>query len=88
MAGSKNYASFKNQLIAYVKRGDCPPDVLATMVDRYNHSNNNPSEYGFEYTVGLEPKYKIDTVLVNRNRRKIGLPSIKHYRKMQVDFAN
>lgn len=86
MAGSDKYVQLRSTLLHYVKSGDCPPHVLATMVDRYNHLHGLDSEFAFEGTIGLSPKNKIDTAQINRNRKDIGLPSIKHFQRLRSDF--
>jgi hypothetical protein len=88
MAGSGQYSYFKEKVLEYVKSGDCPPDDYVSMVERNNNLNHRESEFGFESMFGLKPLNNIiDTIKVNKNRKKIGLPSLKHWEKLRSDFS-
>lgn len=66
---------FKTKILEYVKSGECPPRDYAAMIDRY-----------YLYVLKKDPPYYIyvghssvkDSTAINRNRKSIGLPSIKH----------
>ncbi|WP_160140247.1 hypothetical protein [Chryseobacterium sp. c4a] len=66
---------FKTKILEYIKSGECPPRDYAAMIDRY-----------YLYVLKKDPPYYIyigqssvkDSTAINRNRKSIGLPSIKH----------
>lgn len=85
MAGEEQYPYFKAKLLEYVKSGDCPPENYATMIDKYCFMHNLNLEYGGTF----ESSYKkIDSAQADRNRKLIGLPSLKHRSKIQYDYFN
>jgi len=87
MAGSKEFPYFKEKVIEFIKNGDCPPGDYASMIDRNNNLNQKESEYGYETMFHVQPlNNKLDTIKVNQNRKKIGLPSVKHFQKLQSDY--
>jgi len=71
------YPFFKDELLKYVKSGECSPQEYATMVDRHERDNNREILYD-EYFGDFS-----DTVQVNRNRRSIGLRSLNNTVKKQ-----
>lgn len=80
-AGSDSYEEIKKRVWEYVKSGDCDPGEYASMVDRHHNLKKEESEFGYEYMFGLQPlNNKIDTVQINKNRKKIGVPSIKYHK--------
>lgn len=83
MTDAENYNYIKYKLIEYVKSGECPPINYASMVDRHNLQVSKEQilygEYMYENT-------KLDTVQINKNRKSIGLPSLKHEKKIQDDY--
>lgn len=79
MAGGEEYERIRKKVWKYVKSGECNPMDYATMVDRHQQLNKKESEYGTEYMFGVQPYYPIDSIKINRNRKKIGLPSIKQH---------
>ena len=83
MSASEYYPYFKTKLLEYVKSGDCLPRDYATMVDRHNLQISKE-----EIIYGYYNDYKsvIDTLKINRNRKTLGLPSIKHNTKIAKDF--
>jgi len=73
---------FKTKILEYVKSGDCPPRDYAAMIDRNNLHNKIP------YTYAVYQGYENikDSANVNRNRKRIGLPSLKHAQLITKDF--
>lgn len=72
------YPVIKSRLFEYVKSGDCTPRDYAMMIDMYHLSLFNSSYY----SSGPD----IDSVEIDRNRKSIGLPSLKHASKIREDF--
>ncbi|SUX47001.1 hypothetical protein [Chryseobacterium indoltheticum] len=84
MIESKEYYPYiKKKLLEYVKSGDCLPRDYAIMVDRENINNNKPSEYGYTLMIDIQ-----DSAQINRNRKSIGLPSLKHSAKIVRDYKD
>lgn len=83
MAESTEYSLLKQNLYKYVKSGDCPPEIYASMIDRYESRNNNKLIFG-EYRLFMDDTY-LDSVKINANRKSIGLPSLKHKDKLIKD---
>lgn len=81
MAGEKNFEYFKTKILDYVKIGDCPPINYASMIDKYCLINNLETEYGTFDGVPIKDSSKIDA-----NRRLIGMPSLKHLKKIRTDY--
>lgn len=79
------YPELKEKLIFYVKSGECDPYYYVDMVDRYHVEYINKKTHGpFGYRRGMILDEVIDSVSINKNRKAIGLPSLKHsalYRK-------
>ncbi|KYH04707.1 hypothetical protein EGI15_12465 [Chryseobacterium cucumeris] len=80
MIGEKEYPYFKAKMLEYIKSGDCIPKDYANMVDRHNLQIDK-----VEMPYGSYPSYSaiIDTMKVNHNRKKIGLPALKRISKVQ-----
>ena len=68
----KYYPEIKSRLYGYIKSGDCAPRDYALMVDNVALMNNKEPIYLFN------PGVSRDSAQTNRNRKSIGLPSIKH----------
>lgn len=83
MIGEKEYPYFKAKMLEYIKSGDCIPKDYANMVDRYNLQI---SKEGIIYGVYLSYDVIIDTIKANQERKKIGIPSIKHSSKITKDY--
>ncbi|WP_307448873.1 MULTISPECIES: hypothetical protein [Chryseobacterium] len=83
MSGSEDYPYFKTKLLEYVKSGDCLPRDYATMVDRH-HLQFSKEEILYGYYIGNNTY--LDTLKINRNRKNLGLPSMKHSAKIAKDF--
>lgn len=79
----EHYPYIKKKLLEYVKSGDCVPRDYAIMVDRENVNNHKPSEYGYTFMIDIK-----DSAQVNRNRKSIGLPSLKHSAKIVRDYKD
>ncbi|WP_294287297.1 hypothetical protein [uncultured Chryseobacterium sp.] len=80
MIESDKYPYIKHKLLEYVKSGDCPPRDYALMVDMYNDSSGIKTCYSY----GLRENK--DSAQINRNRKSIGLPSLKHSAKIRKDY--
>ena len=69
----------------YIKSGDCDPYYYANMVDRFHIKKINTEKHGpYGYRRGMVLDERIDSISINKNRKAIGLPSLKHsilYRK-------
>ncbi|WP_080778202.1 hypothetical protein [Chryseobacterium phocaeense] len=66
------YPQIKAKLYEYVKSGDCPPRDYVLMVDSRAILDDKEGIYRFN------PGVSKDSAKINRNRKSIGLPSIKH----------
>lgn len=66
------YPQIKAKLYEYVKSGDCPPRDYILMVDNPAFLTNKEGYYTFN------PGVSSDSAKINRHRKTIGLPSIKH----------
>lgn len=75
---------FKTKILEYVKSGECSPRDYAAMVDRNNLHHKTP------YTYGVYQGYQNikDSAKVDRNRKSIGLPSLKYRNKLAKDFSD
>jgi len=82
MIESNHYLYIKDQLLEYVKSGDCAPRDYAFMVDMYNSSKGKETYYAYELG-GIR-----DSAQIDRNRKSIGLPSLKHSAKIRKDYFN
>lgn len=83
MAQIEDYEYFKIKLIDYVRSGDIPPRDYAEMVERYIQINHLKPVYGLKST---DDEFIKDSATINRNRRLIGLQSIKLRRKITKEF--
>lgn len=81
-SGDESYGYFKEKILEYVKSGDCLPIDYALMIDKKAGTENAESVYG---VLNFNGK-KGDTVTIDRNRKKIGMPSLKHSKKIRDDF--
>ena len=72
-----DYFYFKENLVQYIKSGECNPYWYATMVDVYEtRVINHKSYYNVHKT--FEDLTTQDSIRINKNRASIGLPSMKH----------
>ena len=82
------YDFFKENLIQYIKSGDCNPYSYAQMVDRYETEDlKNKSFYNVRGA--FDDMTSSDSLRVNKNRKSIGLPSLNHtklipYNRLQI----
>lgn len=82
MIESEKYQYFKEKIPEYVKKGECSPRDYAMLVD-YGLEIIDKKEYSY---YGVNGKEIIDSTQVNRNRKSIGLPSLKHRAKISEDL--
>ncbi|WP_284464045.1 hypothetical protein [Chryseobacterium sp.] len=76
----KHYPFIKEKLLEYVKSGDCSPRDYARMEDTYLGSHKKITLYGFNM---IPVK---DSAQTDRNRKSLGIPSMKHSAKIRKDF--
>ena len=81
-ADASQFEYIKHKLFEYVKNGECPPKVYAELIDKRQGMMGDKSLYG-ELNFSEEP---LDTISIDRNRKKIGLPTLRH-QKMLFDEA-
>lgn len=81
MAGTDSYLYFRKKLLEYVRSGECPPGDYASMIDRYCNLKNLDCVYCTIDNVAIP-----DSARADKNRKKIGLPSIKHSKKILADY--
>jgi hypothetical protein len=82
MIESEKYKYFKEKIPEYIKKGECSPRDYAMLVD-YGLEIIDKKEYSY---YGVNGKEIIDSTQVNRNRKSIGLPSLKHRDKISKDL--
>lgn len=83
MIESEYYPFFKEEILKAVKSGHCPPRAYAIMIDKHNVLISKESVlYGKYETFNTV----FDTININRNRKKIGLPSTNHSKRITKDF--
>jgi len=76
------YLIIKAKLLDYIKSGDCPPMSYAMMFDSYHvNVEKRMTTYGYNSFNSI-----MDSAQVNRNRKSIGLPSLKHSDAIRKDF--
>ncbi|MEJ5105368.1 hypothetical protein [Chryseobacterium sp. MYb328] len=76
----KDYPFIKEKLLEYVKSGDLSPRDYARMDDTYLGAHQQITLYGFNM---IPVK---DSAQTNRNRKTLGIPSMKHSSKIRKDF--
>ncbi|AZA79211.1 hypothetical protein EG347_17705 [Chryseobacterium sp. G0186] len=76
----KDYPFIKEKLLEYVKSGDFSPRDYARMEDTYLGYHEKITRYGFNM---IPVK---DSVQTDRNRKSLGVPSMKHSSKLRKDF--
>ena len=72
-----DYFYFKENLVQYIKSGECVPYWYADMVDRYEIEVARHKSY-YNVTKTFEDLTTQDSIRINKNRASIGLPSMKH----------
>ncbi|WP_294296076.1 hypothetical protein [uncultured Chryseobacterium sp.] len=70
-----------SKLVEFLKKGEIPPRTFAFIVDKYYLCKKST---GYYYTYGETSKE--DSLIINRRRKSIGLPSLRHYSKIKTDF--
>lgn len=83
MSASQDYPYFEKKLKRYLEMGDCTPREYSTMVDRYNLQVLKDKMLYGSY-IGIDGIS--DTIQVNKNRKSVGLPSLKHNNIITKDF--
>lgn len=78
MIGSEKYPEFKKKIFEYVKSGECSPRDYALMSDTYDMYRNTAARFNYRHQ-------SQDSLQINRNRKSIGLPSLKHIAKIRKD---
>ncbi|WP_294280373.1 hypothetical protein [uncultured Chryseobacterium sp.] len=81
MTYTEAYPYLKDKLYEYVLSGECEPIDYAGMVDRYATLKKTETVYGMYKGDVIK-----DSVKVNRNRKAIGLPSLKHIKQIREDY--
>lgn len=76
----KDYPFIKDKLLEYVKSGDFSPRDYARMEDTYLGSHKKITRYGFN----MIPVQ--DSTQTDRNRKSLGIPSMKHSSKIRKDY--
>lgn len=83
MSESKTlYPYLETKILEYVKSGECPPLDYSMMIDGYQFTPGKNTYYG----MGRTFLKKIDSAAINRHRKNIGLPSLKHAAIIKKDF--
>lgn len=83
MSASQDYPYFEKKLKRYLEMGDCTPREYSTMVDRY-HLQVLKDKILYGSYIGVDGIS--DTIQVNKNRKSVGLPSLKHNNIITKDF--
>ena len=83
MSASQDYPYFEKKLKRYLEMGDCTPREYSTMIDRY-HLQVLKDKMLYGSYIGVDGIS--DTVQVNKNRKSVGLPSLKHNNIITKDF--
>jgi hypothetical protein len=83
MAGldNKDYPYFKEKLFEYLKTGECTPEDYAGMIDKRAYIEGKNCIY-CTFSNSKIP----DSTIVNKNRKAIGMPTLKHSKKIAADF--
>ncbi|UKB84600.1 hypothetical protein LF887_02800 [Chryseobacterium sp. MEBOG06] len=83
MAESKAlYPYLQTKILEYVKSGDCPPLDYSMMVDAHNFIPGQGTYYG----MGRSFLKKIDSSTIDKQRKSLGLPTLKHTTIITKDF--
>ena len=83
MSASQDYPYFEKKLKRYLEMGDCTPREYSTMIDRY-HLQVLKDKMLYGSYIGVDGIS--DTIQVNKNRKSVGLPSLKHNNIITKDF--
>lgn len=76
----KDYQYFRDELFKFLKHGSAVQHQITMFVDKREYDRNQRTVYG---TFGTHESFgdrmiKFDTAEINKNRRLIGLPSVKY----------
>jgi hypothetical protein len=83
MSESKTlYPYLQTKILEYVKSGDCPPLDYSMMVDGHDFIPGQGTYYG----MGRSFLKKIDSSTIDKQRKSIGLPSLRHTAIITKDF--
>lgn len=83
MSESKTfYPYLETKVKEYVISGDCPPLYYAMMVDANGFYIGKSTYYG----MGRSFLKEIDSTTINKHRKSIGLPSVKHTERIKKDL--
>ncbi|KFE97285.1 hypothetical protein [Chryseobacterium luteum] len=78
MIASEKYPEFRKKVFEYVKSGDCSPRDYALMSDTYDQFKNTAIRFAYRNA-------NQDSARINRSRKGIGIPSLKHSSKIRKD---
>lgn len=74
-----SFEFYKDELIKYIKKGDCPPKTYAMMIDTWYINAKGHSYYYFiNYDSGEWTKNGEKVKEINKRRKEIGLPSLEY----------
>ncbi|KMQ67519.1 hypothetical protein ACM39_13400 [Chryseobacterium sp. FH2] len=79
MVSSESYPIIKSKVFEYLKSGDCSPQDYSLMADTFDNNKNTASRFRYRNKTQ-------DSTQVNRSRKSIGLPSLKHEAEIRKDF--
>ena len=79
MISSESYPTIKNKIFEYLKSGDFSPQDYSLVVDTFDDKKNTASR--FRYRNNTQ-----DSTKINKSRKSIGLPSLKHTDEIRKDF--
>jgi hypothetical protein len=71
-ADSTKVSHLKPLLLQYIKQGDCPPELLANMLDTYQRMNNQLYLYGSYANTPIEKIFEFEKI--DERIKEIGLP--------------
>lgn len=80
LSESVDNSILREKVLDYVKSGDCEPFVYALMIDGLNLNLKRSTIYRYTEWGAL------DSATIDKNRKSIGLPSLKHQAVIDKDF--
>lgn len=81
----EEYQFLEKEFLKYVKSGECNPYSYAAMVDRHYVLHVDKTKSLYNVWPAFHEEKHLDTLRININRKKIGLPSLKHTRLIPTD---
>ncbi len=78
------YESLEKELLSYVKSGECNPYTYGRMIDRYHREHITQEKTPYYLYPGMKETI-IDTIRINKNRKTLGLPSLRHTKLIPRD---